>query len=225
MRGIIIIPAYNEDKVIEKTLDDLKEQEGDWDLVVINDGSFDKTEELVKAKGVRVVTLKFNLGIGTAVQTGYKLACKEDYDWSLQFAADGQHRAEEIPKMLEALKDNACVVGSRYLKKGYQNSFYRRMGARYFSLLLGLKGCSSVTDPSSGFRLCDRRATALFAKNYPLDYPEVEARLMLSSRRLSVKEVAVSMEPRQAGVSSINQFGAFYYLLKVSLSLLLKGAR
>ena len=166
MRGLIIIPAFNEEKVIGQTLDDLLEIDGDWDIVVIDDGSRDQTANIAKGKGVRVVSLQFNLGIGTAVQTGYKLARREDYDWSLQYDADGQHRADQIAKMLESLEDNACIVGSRYLDDSFKNTLSRRWGARYFSLLLGVMGCGKVTDPSSGFRLCDRRATALFADNY-----------------------------------------------------------
>jgi glycosyltransferase involved in cell wall biosynthesis len=225
MRGLIVIPAYNEAAVIEGTLDTLLKCEGEWDVLVIDDGSRDGTANLAKAKGVRVLSLIFNLGIGTAVQTGYKAACEGDYDWCLQFDADGQHRADEIPKMIEALNENACVVGSRYLQEGFENTFSRRLGARYFSAMLKMLGCKNVSDPSSGFRLCDRRAIALFAKNYPLDYPEVEARLMLNRRQLSVVEIPVTMEARQGGVSSINSLGAFYYLLKVSLSLVLKAGR
>jgi glycosyltransferase involved in cell wall biosynthesis len=226
MSGLIIIPAYNEEKVIGKTLDDLLAFEGDWDIVVINDGSRDRTEEIVKEKGLRCVTLKINSGIGTAVQTGYKLARSEDRDWTLQFDADGQHRPDQIAALIEAASgEEACVVGSRYLGKEYKNTIYRRFGALYFSWLLRALGCSEVTDPSSGFRFCDRRATALFASNYPLDYPEVEARLMLGRRGLKVKEIPVFMKERQGGVSSINYFGALYYFAKVSLSLVLKGGR
>lgn len=226
MRGLIVIPAYNEEKVIGQTLDELKQCNGPWDILVINDGSRDATESIVKSKGIRCVSLTLNLGIGTAVQTGYKVARREDYDWALQFDADGQHRPDQITLLLDELKDDiSCVVGSRYLKEGYKNTIFRRFGAFYFSKLLKLFGCQHVSDPSSGFRLCDRRAIALFADNYPLDYPEVEARLMLQRRQLDVKEIPIQMFPRQGGVSSINRLGALYYFAKVSLSLTLKGGR
>lgn len=226
MRGLIIIPAFNEEKVIADTLDKLIACEGEWDIVVVNDGSKDRTEEIVVGKNIRCVSLLVNLGIGTAVQTGYKLARKEDYDWALQFDADGQHQGDQIKPLLEAFTgEEACVIGSRYLTGDYQNTLFRRCGAFYFSLLLKIMGCSEVTDPSSGFRLCDRRAIALFADNYPLDYPEVEARLMLNRRSLKVKEIPITMAPRQGGVSSINRFGALYYFAKVSLSMILKGGR
>lgn len=167
-----------------------------------------------------------NLGIGTAVQTGYRLARRRDVDWALQFDADGQHRVEEIPRLVEALDgETACVVGSRVLAGGGASGPLRRLGSRWFSWLLKCLGCDEASDPSSGFRLCDRRAIALFADNYPLDYPEVEARLLLARRRLPLREVAVTMRDRQAGVSSIGPGDALFYAVRVSLALVLGGGR
>ncbi|MGE4157579.1 MAG: glycosyltransferase family 2 protein [Planctomycetota bacterium] len=226
MRGLIIVPAFNEEASITSTLARLQSRPAGSDVLVVDDGSKDATARLARAAGARVVSLPFNLGIGAAVQTGYILAAREDYDWALQFDADGQHPASAIDRMVNALEGQACVVGSRYLvDSGYKSSVPRRLGSRYFSLLLALLGCPGVTDPSSGFRICDRRAIALFARRYPLDYPEVEAHLLLARRRLPVREMAVSMSRREGGKSSINTLDSVFYMFKVTLSLSLGGGR
>ncbi len=214
--------------MLGSTLRSLASRPDHWDVVVIDDGSRDRTAEIARDADVRCVSLPMNLGIGTAVQTGYRIACEEDYDWALQFDADGQHLAEEIPKLVTALDNDpalACVIGSRYLEPGFSNSAPRRIGAHWFAFLLRLMGCPDTTDPSSGFRLSDRRAIAFFGERYPLDYPEVEARLLLHRRQLRVKEVPVRMAPRQGGHSSIGSLDAGFYFLRVSLSLVLSGGR
>lgn len=226
MRGLIIVPAFNEEASMPATLVSLEARPEGSDVLVVDDGSRDATKKLALAAGARVVSLPFNLGIGAAVQTGYIVAAREDYDWALQFDADGQHPASAIGRMVEALDGHACVVGSRYRGgPGYKSSVPRRLGAGYFSFLLKLLGCSNVTDPSSGFRICDRRAIALFARHYPADYPEVEARLLLSRRTLPLREIPVTMSRREGGKSSISTMDSVFYMFKVSLSLTLGGGR
>jgi glycosyltransferase involved in cell wall biosynthesis len=227
VRGLVIVPAFNEEASIATTLKDLKKYQDHWDILVVNDGSSDATAEEARKMKVRLLSLPFNLGIGTAVQSGYLLACREDYDWACQFDADGQHQARYIEKLRRTLFEtgSACVVGSRYLEKGFQNSIFRRLGALYFSILLKFMGCKEANDPSSGFRICDRRAIALFAHNYPLDYPEIEARLMLKKRFLPLKEVPVEMSERREGKSSIGNLDALFYVLRVTLSLLIGKGR
>lgn len=226
MRGLIIVPAFNEEASISRTLATLACRPEGSDILVVDDGSRDATARLAREAGARVVSLPFNLGIGAAVQTGYLVASREDYDWALQFDADGQHPASDIPALVGALPGQACVVGSRYVgAASYKGSRARRAGARYFSALLSALGCRAVTDPSSGFRICDRRAIALFSRQYPADYPEVEARLLLARCQLPVSEVPVSMGRREAGRSSISFLDSFFYVLKVTLSLVLGGGR
>jgi glycosyltransferase involved in cell wall biosynthesis len=207
----------------------IKSHAPDFDVVAIDDGSTDGTGEVAEAAGARVLRHPFNLGIGGAVQTGFVYALDNGYDYMIQVDGDGQHLAEEIPKLLEAMGDDPTldmVCGSRFLfDSGYPTPISRRTGIHMFAFLLSRIMGRRVSDPTSGFRLYNRRGIALFARDYPHDYPEVEAVLMVHFHRLKMREVSVKMLRRDGGVSSIGSGKSVYYMIKVLLAIFIGLAR
>jgi glycosyltransferase involved in cell wall biosynthesis len=220
---VAIVPAYNEAATISRVLTGLREYRPDFDVVVIDDGSTDKTAERAARAGARVLRLPFNLGIGGAVQAGFKYACENGYDYMVQVDGDGQHDPREIAKLFAAVEGPRpadMICGSRFTSKtGYIAPISRRTGIHIFAFLLSRLLRQPVTDPTSGFRLYNRRAIAVFSRDYPHDYPEVEAVLMLHHHRLTMREVPVRMLQRGGGVSSISSGKSFYYMVKVLLAL------
>lgn len=225
---LIIVPAYNEGEGIRRVLTNIVNQVPDADVVVVNDGSTDHTADEARAVGATVLNLRCNLGIGGAVQTGYRYAFEQGYRYAVQMDGDGQHLPGELAKLRQALAKDSCdmVVGSRFLeRRGFQSSPARRAGIAMLSkLLTGLLG-RKVTDPTSGFRLCGPAAIALFASDYPVDYPEVEALVMLDNEGLRFCEVPVIMQERQSGRSSISPLQSAYYMFKVVLAALIAKTR
>lgn len=223
MKKIAIVPAYNEEKTIGTVLAEIKESCRDFDILVVDDGSTDKTGEVARTvPGARVVGLPINVGIGGAVQTGFLYAREHGYDLAVQVDADGQHRPAEVPRLLEPiLRDEAdMVVGSRFKEKGgYRGRAWRRLGIRIFYLTNRLLLGEKITDSTSGFRAYNGKAIALLSDTYPDDYPEPEAVYILKRRGLRVREVPVQMEDRRAGRSSIGFFGSIYYMIKVFLAI------
>jgi len=192
----------------------------------VDDGSTDSTVDVARAAGASVLVLPFNLGIGGAVQVGYKYALERDYDVAVQVDGDGQHDARNIHDLLAHLHANpelGLVTGSRFLtgdeKLGYRSSASRRVGIRMFAWVLSRIVGRRVTDPTSGFRMVRRRGIELYARDYPHDYPEVEAVLLLHFHKLQGAEVPVRMRPRTTGVSSINASRSVYYMIKVLLAI------
>jgi hypothetical protein len=224
---LIIIPAHNEAASIAGVIDDIRSSLAAG-IVVIDDGSSDDTARIAIEAGVEVLTLPFNLGIGSAMQTGYQFAEREGYDIAVQTDGDGQHKASHIPELLEPILqgESNMVVGSRYLApESYSGSMGRRAGTALFSRLLSLMLRQRLTDATSGFRALDRQLIELFAHDYPRDYPEVEALLTTHMARLRIKEVPVTMRPRGGGRSSINNFRSVYYMVKVLLALMVVMSR
>ncbi|MNS13995.1 Undecaprenyl-phosphate mannosyltransferase [compost metagenome] len=223
-RILAIIPAFNEQDAIVKTLRGLKQDAPDVDLLVVNDGSLDHTAAVAKeTQSAIVLDLPCNLGIGGAVQTGFKYAERHGYDIAIQFDADGQHLATEIPKLIAPiLAGEADVsIGSRFLgEKTFQSTFARRIGIYLFYLLNSFLIRQPITDNTSGFRAYNKGAIALLAEHYPMDYPEPEAVILLGKNGFTLKEVAVAMQERQGGVSSINLRRSVYYMVKVLLAIL-----
>jgi glycosyltransferase involved in cell wall biosynthesis len=221
---LAIVPAYNEAGAIAGTIADIRTHAPDFDVVVVDDGSTDRTAHVATAAGAHVIRLPFNLGIGGAMQTGYQYALDRGYDVAVQVDGDGQHDARHISDLLAHLRsrpDMNMVTGSRFLSRdgsGYRSSAYRRLGIRFFASVLSLITRRPVTDPTSGFRMTDRRGIELFARDYPHDYPEVEAVLMVHAHRLAADEIPVEMRARRSGRSSINSTQSAYYMLKVVLA-------
>jgi glycosyltransferase involved in cell wall biosynthesis len=221
---LAVVPAYNEAETIDGVISSLHHHVPQLDVVVVDDGSTDDTAERAEAAGARVLQLPFNLGIGGAVQAGFKFADEHGYEYMVQVDGDGQHDPGEISKLFAALDGPEradMICGSRFATStGYIAPVSRRTGIHVFAFLLSRLLRQPVTDPTSGFRLYNRRAISLFARDYPHDYPEVEAVLMLHHHRLTMREVPVRMYQRGGGVSSLNGSGkSFYYMIKVLLAL------
>jgi glycosyltransferase involved in cell wall biosynthesis len=225
-KHLAIVPAYNEAAAIAGTVADIHVNAPGFDVLVVDDGSTDDTSGAAAGAGARVLRHPFNLGIGGAVQSGYQFALEHGYQVAVQVDGDGQHDAAQIPRLLAALRADPAlnmVTGSRFLVEkadtdGYRSSATRRIGIRIFGRLLSVVCGRRVTDPTSGFRMCDRRGIELFARDYPHDYPEVEAILMSHAHRLTATELPVSMRERQGGASSIGSTQSVYYMIKVTLA-------
>ncbi len=229
-RYVALIPAYNEAATVAGVLAALRDQAPEFDAVVIDDGSTDGTCEIAREAGARVLRLPFNLGIGGAVQAGFVFAVEHGYDYAVQIDGDGQHDPGELPKLVQAMQGAGrpdIVCGSRFLTTDYRYPapLSRRTGIHIFAFVLSRIVSGPVSDPTSGFRLYNRRAIELFARDYPHDYPEVEAVLMAHTHRLQMQEVPVRMYARGGGVSSINTGKSAYYMVKVMLALLVGLAR
>jgi glycosyltransferase involved in cell wall biosynthesis len=222
---LAIVPAYNESASIASTIADLRDHAPGFDVLVIDDGSTDDTSRAAQKAGAKVIRHPFNLGIGGAVQSGYQYALDHEYDYAVQFDGDGQHDARHLDELLAHLRarhELNMVTGSRFLVRegdSYRSSMPRRLGIRLFARVLSMVVGHTVTDPTSGFRMVDRRGIELFARDYPHDYPEVEAVLLLHFHRLRSTEVPVRMRARTAGVSSINASRSIYYMIKVLLAI------
>ena len=221
---LIIVPAYNEAKSIERVLRSIKEESPNSDIVVINDGSRDNTAAIAERNGVNVVSAPYNLGIGGAVQTGLIYAKRNNYDIAIQLDADGQHKAEELERLItEIEKDEAdFVLGSRFLRKtDYHSTFMRKLGNRIFSGLIALVTKQYFTDSTSGFRASNKRAISFLADHYPTEFPEPESLVILKKHGFRVKEVSVEMDDRQGGESSVTKFKAVYFMISISIAILI----
>ncbi len=229
-RILIIIPAYNEEKNIRKVIQSLKNANPEYECLVVNDGSKDDTQREAEANGLAtVIQLPANLGIGGAVQTGFKYAFYEDFEYAIQFDGDGQHLASEIPKILAPLQQNqsdACI-GSRFVEKthGFQSTFMRRVGIRIFELMNRVLIRKRITDSTSGFRAYNKQAIAFLAANYPTDYPEPETIILLGKNDFRIEEVSVEMVERQGGESSISGLKSVHYMIKVILAMIMTSQR
>lgn len=229
-KTLVIVPAYNEEKSIRFVIDDLYVHAGPCDVLVVNDGSRDGTPDLVRADGrARLVNLPVNLGIGGAVQTGLLYAVRKGYDAAIQFDGDGQHKASEIPKLLGPLEKGTAdmVIGSRFFEVGdtYKSTALRRIGIKYFELLNWLVIGKRIKDNTSGFRGYGRKALSFIADIYPHDYPEPEAVILLGKNGFRIAEVFTEMRERQGGVSSISGCKSVYYMIKVTLAVLINCLR
>jgi len=220
---LAVVPAYNEQATVGRVVRAIKEQMSQFDVVVVSDGSTDSTADRAAEAGAHVLHLPFNLGIGGAVQSGFLYAYENGYDYMVQVDADGQHDPSEIGKLIDEIEADPTldmVCGSRFAEDlKYQAPVSRRTGIHIFAFLLSHIVGQRITDPTSGFRLYNRSAIAVFARDYPHDYPEVEAVLLVHFHRLRRSEVPVRMYKRDGGVSSINSGKSVYYMIKVLLAI------
>ena len=219
---IAIVPALNEEQTVGRVIDEIREFDPGFDIVVVDDGSNDRTAGVAADRGAHVLRLPFNLGIGGAVQTGYRFAFEHGYDVAVQIDGDGQHDPTQLPKILEPVLNGEAdlCVGSRFTGPGaYRSSFTRRVGIKIFARVVSAVVRQKVTDTTSGFRAVNRKGIALFAADYPHDYPEVEATVMCVKHKLRLKEVPVEMRERGGGASSITALRSVYYMTKVLLAI------
>ena len=223
-RTIAIVPARNEAGAIGGVVDEIRAFDPLLDVVVIDDGSTDATAEVARSRGAAVVSLPFNLGIGGAVQTGFKYALAHGYELAVRLDGDGQHDPVELPKLIGpvARGEADIVVGSRFHggDRSYRPPLARRIGIGFFAKLVSVLVRQRVTDTTSGFQALNRHGIELFAADYPHDYPEVEATVMVFRHRLRLLEVQVRMREREHGDSSITVLRSLYYMVKVTLALL-----
>ena len=228
MKKIVIIPAYNESESIKQTVEEIKRKAPEFDYVVVNDCSTDKTKEICENNGFNVINLPINLGLGGAVQTGYRYGYNKGYDVAVQVDGDGQHNPEFLVKMADYLerKKVDMVIGSRFIEKqGFQSSGTRRIGIKYFTFLIQLLTGKKITDPTSGLRMVNRDVMKIFAYDYPKDYPEPESVVAILRKKKKVEEMPVIMRERNGGVSSISLKKSVYYMIKVTLAILIEKIR
>ena len=224
----VIIPAYNEEGAIGRLLDEVKQHVPDLDVIVINDGSTDGTASLARSKGVKVLDLPCNLGVGGAVQTGFRHACDRGYRYVIRIDGDGQHPPSEIPKLINAMKESDAdlIIGSRFAgEKSYGSTLFRFIGIKMLAFFLSRICRSRIMDPTSGFWMLNRKLLYYFAHDYPTEYPEPEAIALLRRHGFSFREVPVMFRPRTVGLSSIGAWGTVYYMMKVGLALVVDRIR
>lgn len=221
---LLIIPAYNEEEALRSLIEEIKTVCPGVDYLVVNDCSSDDTERLLEELGANYISLPCNMGIGGAVQSGYRYAAQNGYDIAIQIDGDGQHDVRFVKDMVKLIEDKQAdvVIGSRFIdKEGFQSSQARRIGIRILSMLIRLMCGAKVKDVTSGFRAVNRRFIELFAENYPDDYPEPEVIVTAKLYGAVIKELPVVMRERTTGKSSINLKRSIYYMIKVSLAIII----
>lgn len=230
LKVLMIIPAYNEEKSIVSTVSSLKKakiKNGELDYIIVNDGSTDSTKDVCEKEKLNYIDLPMNLGIGGAVQTGYKYAYQNQYDIAIQFDGDGQHDASYINDLVsEIKKGNNIVIGSRYVSdlSEFRSTALRRFGSSLLSFLIKLCTGKKIYDPTSGFRAADREIIELFANDYPTDYPEPDTIVTVIKGGYQVSEIPVKMNERISGKSSLSSpFKAAFYMIKVSVAIIVSG--
>ena len=221
---LLIIPAYNEEEALRSLIEEIKTVCSGMDYLVVSDCSSDDTDRLLSELGANYITLPSNMGIGGAVQSGYRYAAQNGYDIAIQIDGDGQHDVRFVKDMVKLIEDKQAdvVIGSRFIdKEGFQSSQARRIGIRILSMLIRLMCGAKVKDVTSGFRAVNRRFIELFAENYPDDYPEPEVIVTAKLYGAVIKELPVVMRERTTGKSSINLKRSIYYMIKVSLAIII----
>lgn len=225
MKCLLIIPAYNEAENIEKVVDNIVQNYPEYDYIIVNDGSKDNTEKICLKNGYRFLNLPINLGIGGAVQTGYCYARDNDYDVAVQIDGDGQHDVGYLAEMIKLIENGQAdvVIGSRFVEKeGFQSSQIRRIGIKFLSGLAKILTGVRVKDITSGYRAVNRMFINIFAEDYPSDYPEPEAMVIAAVYGGKIREYPVVMRERENGESSITLKKSVYYMIKVTLAMMIR---
>lgn len=224
MKYLVIIPAYNEENTIKELIHEI-EKISECDVVVINDDSNDNTLNEAKNTNANVINLINNLGIGGAVQTGYKYALEKNYDYAFQIDGDGQHSPRYINEMIKKMNEENLdmLIGSRFVNRtNYKQTFFRTIGGKWISFIIKVLSKKKIYDPLSGYRLVNRKVISEFAKEYPYDYPEPETNLKLILKGYRVEEFSVEMKKREHGSSFVTPFTAIWYMIKVTLALIIQ---
>lgn len=222
-RILILIPAYNEEGSIGTVVREVREVLGPVDILVVDDSSEDQTALLARAAGAMLVSVPHHLGLGGVVQAGYRLAYEYGYDYVVRLDGDGQMDPRDVPRLLAALRSEGVqmVIGSRYMEKGsLYTSWIREMGIRFFRVILRPILGKSVRDPTSGFVGVNREALQVFSRSFPLEYPEIEALVVLRRKAFRFAEVPCRVRPRKAGRSTITPAKSLYYIVHVLLGVL-----
>lgn len=231
-RILLIIPAYNEEACIlntYKTIENYnKTSDTKYDVIVINDGSSDNTKKILIENNIPHINLVHNLGIGGAVQTGYKYAIDNNYDIAVQFDGDGQHDVRYVKDIIKPIVKNDAdmVIGSRFINKDsseFKSSFARRIGINIISFFIKLKTGKKICDTTSGFRAANKKIINDFSNDYPVEYPEPISTVVVLKRGYKVKELPVSMNERENGASSIKTWKKAYYMFNVIISIIVTG--
>lgn len=230
MKVLLIIPAYNEEANILRVCEELNKSNKDIDYIFINDGSKDSTLKILQSNNIPHLNLINNLGIGGAVQAGYKYAYENGYDIAIQFDGDGQHDIKYVEDICKPIEDNIAdmVIGTRYLDKSaseFQSTFMRRLGSNVLTFIINAVSGKKITDPTSGFRAVNRKVLELFSNKYPTQYPEPESIVSVLRNDYRILEVPVNMKERLGGVSSINLLKSMDYMIKVSISIVIDRLR
>lgn len=228
MKKLIIVPAYNEEESILSVIDELRTSHSDYDYVVVNDCSDDDTLRVLSENAIPYLGCSVNLGIGGAVQTGYRYALYNDYDIAIQMDGDGQHDPAYLDVLtapIESGEADICI-GSRFVEKvGFQSSRSRRLGIGFLSGLIKMCTHTRIMDVTSGYRAINKEFIRLYADYYPQDYPEPEAIVIAHRRGARISEIPVEMRERMTGTSSINLRRSVYYMIKVTLAILIENTR
>ncbi len=227
-RMVAILPAFNEQGSIGLLIRQLKELANSPDLVVVDDGSADRTADVARSLGATVIRMPFNSGIGATVQAGLRYAVRKRYDLVVRLDADGQHDPADLSRLRKPLTEERAdlVLGSRYIeRRGFQSTWPRRLGSSWFGILLRPLLGQKITDPTSGFWMANARAAEVLAREYSYDYPEVDALVRLRLSGCRIVELPVNMRQREKGRSSISGLKVPYYMLKVTLALLIAWLR
>lgn len=231
---LLIVPAYNEEDCILNTYQTIveynnKHKDKKMDIIVINDGSRDNTKKILEENNISHVNLVHNLGIGGAVQTGYKYALEHNYDYAVQFDGDGQHDINYVEKILQPLKKEQAdlCIGSRFIDdtSDFKSTGARRIGIKIISFLIQTFAHIKITDPTSGFRAANRKVIEHFANSYPREYPEPESIVNLTRLHYKIVERPVKMKERTGGVSSIRAWKTVYYMINVGLSIIVTSLK
>lgn len=228
MKILIIIPAYNEEESIKMVINGIQKENPEVDILVVNDGSQDKTSYQVQKTKAKLIELPVNLGIGGAVQTGYLYAYENNYDVAIQIDGDGQHDPAYIKEMVHLIEAEKVdmVIASRFIEKtGYKQSFLRNLGNQILSLEIKILGHKKIYDTTSGYRAVGKEIIQYFAQKYPCDYPEPDTNLRLILKQKKIKEIPVKMHQRATGKSFVSPYKAVQYMVKVMFALLIAKLR
>jgi hypothetical protein len=224
MKLLVLILAYNEEKTIQEVIRETRNQLPEADILVVNDGSSDRTGEILNGLSeIMALHLPYNMGIGGAIWTGFHFFCRRDYDILVRIDGDGQHPPPQAKNLIVPILDGEadCVIGSRFItREGYLSSLHRRGGIKLLNILTTHLLGQKITDNTSGFRAYNRKAISLLTKDYPFDYPEPIEVYLLHRNGLRIKEISAKMRQRSGGISSISLLNSYYYLVKVLLTIL-----